>query len=312
MMVTDAFAGKSRMMSRRFVVALGLMMIVQAGGVYRANASAGDAPDVRRDHDLIMFLQKHFRIPDAGEITLGPPAPAPIAGLWSRKISIVSAQGQTATATVFEDSTGKNVIIGTLLETTTDPWGRVSLKGIHLDDRPVAGPADAPVTVVEFGDFECPFCAHALNIVETLVNSTYKGRVRFIFKNFPLQGHLWAMQAATAAECARLQNPDAFWQFARDIYHDQTSIDPKNIGDHIDQYATSLQLDKKALSACMISLAATQRIQQDMQDGAVLMVQSTPTFYVNGIPVVGFPDEKSLKMVIDSELRASQTAAAKP
>ncbi len=204
------------------------------------------------------------------------------------------------------------MIIGTLLETSKDPWERVSLNGIHLDDRPAAGPADAPVTVVEFGDFECPYCARALNIVETLVNSTYKGRVRVIFKNFPLSGHLWAMEAATAAECARLQNPDAFWQMARDLYRDQASIDPRNIREHIDQYASSLQLDKKALSACMISMAATQRIQQDMQDGATLKVESTPTFYVNGIPVVGFPDEKALRFVIDSELRASQTAAAKP
>jgi len=136
--------------------------------------------------------------------------------------------------------------------------------------------------------------------------------VRLIFKNFPLAGHQWAMEAATAAECARLQNPDAFWQFARYLYRDQSSIDPKNVRDYITQYAGTLELDKKALSACMISMVATQRIHEDMQDGATLKVQSTPTFYVNGIPVVGFPDEKSLKFVIDSELAKSRTAAAQP
>jgi len=300
------------MSGRRIVAGLAMVLIVQAAGIGRASASAGSAPDVSQDPAMIRFLQKHFRIPNASQITLSPPSPAPIEGLWSRKITIVGDSGQSASATLFEDSSGKDVIIGTLLETSKDPWERVGLNAIHLDDRPAAGPADAPVTVVEFGDFECPYCARALNIVETLVNSTYKGRLRVIFKNFPLSGHLWAMEAATAAECARLQNPDAFWQIARDLYRDQASINPRNIREHIDGYAGSLQLDKKALSACMISVAATQRVQQDMQDGATLKVESTPTFYVNGIPVVGFPDEKSLRFVIDSELRGSQTAAAKP
>jgi len=311
MMLTPGCSNQVKIIGRRIVAALAMVLIVQAGGICRANASSGSAPDPSQDPAMIKFLQRHFRIPNANQITLSPPAPAPIEGLWSRKITLVGDSGQTASATLFEDSSGKNVIIGTLLETSKDPWERVDLKGIHLDDRPAAGPADAPVTVVEFGDFECPYCARALNIVETLVNSTYKGRVRLLFKNFPLSGHLWAMEAATAAECARLQNPDAFWQMARDLYRDQASIDPRNIRGHIDQYAGILQLDKKALSACMMSLAATQRVQQDMQDGQALKVESTPTFYVNGIPVIGFPDEKSLRFVIDSELRASQTAAAK-
>ncbi len=312
MMLTKGLLKPARAIGLRIVVAVGLALIVQAAAVRGAVASSGAAPDSSRDSVLIGFLQRHFRLPNASQITLGPPAPAPIAGLWSRKITLTGDNGQTASATLFEDSDGKDVILGQLIETTKDPWERVDLKGIHLDDRPVAGPADAPVTVIEFGDFECPYCARALNIVETLVNSTYKGRVRLIFKNFPLAGHLWAMEAATAAECARLQNPDAFWQFARNLYRDQSTIDPKNIREHIDQYAGSLQLDKKALSACMISMAATQRVNEDMQDGATLKVTSTPTFYVNGISVVGFPDEKSLRFVIDSELAKSSTAAAQP
>jgi protein-disulfide isomerase len=199
-----------------------------------------------------------------------------------------------------------------LLETNKAPWGRIDLKQIHLDDRTSVGRADAPVTVIEFGDFECPFCARALNMVETLVNTTYKGRLRLIFKNFPLVGHIWAAEAATAAECARLQNPDAFWTFARDLYRDQAAIDPKNLRDHIDQYAAGAQLDSKALSACMMGRAASDRVAQDQADGTALGVKSTPTFYVNGIPVVGFPDPKSLSFVIDSELNLKQTAANKP
>jgi protein-disulfide isomerase len=293
----------------RLLAALVLMLGVQAGA---ARTAAAAPPLSAQDAQLIGYLQKHFRIPASDAIALSPAKPAPIAGLLSRTMILSGPGGQTASAELFMDPSGRHVIVGTLLQTDQDPWGRTDLKGIHLEDRPSVGPANAPVTVSEFGDFECPFCARALNIVETLVNTTYKGRVRLIFKNFPLAGHLWANTAATASECARLQNPDAFWAFARGFYHDQAAIDPKNIRQHIDQYASALQLDNKVLSACMLSRAPSDRIAQDMADGAALKVASTPTFYVNGIPVVGFPDEKSLSFVIDSELRNPQTAAAKP
>ena len=75
-----------------------------------------------------------------------------------------------------------------------NPWERADLKAVHLDDRATLGPADAPVTIIEFGDFECPYCAHAFNEIETVVNTTYKGRVHLIWKNFPLNVHPWAEQ----------------------------------------------------------------------------------------------------------------------
>src|SRR6185437_1577541 len=115
-----------------------------------------------------------------------------------------------------------------------DPWEHVDLKKLHLDDRATLGPASAPVTIIEFADFECPFCARAFSEVETLVNTTYKGKVRLIWKNYPLNVHPWAEQAAIAAECARQQNPEAFWAFARSFYHDQSDITPQNLREHID------------------------------------------------------------------------------
>src|SRR6185437_17152419 len=124
----------------------------------------------------------------------------------------------------------------------------------------------APVTIIEFADFECPFCARAFSEVETLVNTTYKGKVRLIWKNYPLNVHPWAEQAAIAAECARQQNPEAFWAFARSFYHDQSDITPQNLREHIDSYANSSGLDGKALNACVLGNAAESRVNQDKQD----------------------------------------------
>ena len=99
------------------------------------------------------------------------------------------------------------------------------------------------MTIVEFADFECPFCAHAFSVIETLVNTTYKGKVKVIFKAYPLNVHPWAMKAAEAAECARMQNPAAFWDFARYFYTNQGSINAKNIQDNVDKLAKSQKLD---------------------------------------------------------------------
>ena len=158
---------------------------------------------------------------------------------------------------------------------------------------------------------KCPFCAHAFSVLETMANTTYKGKMKVIFKNYPLNVHPWAIKAAEAAECARLQNPDAFWQFARYFYTNQGAITPQNVQEHIDKLARSQRLDQPSLKACMDSPQTTDRIKQDQMDGATVKVNSTPTFFINGIPVVGLPDNKVVDFVISSELAEKNGSAAR-
>lgn len=188
------------------------------------------------------------------------------------------------------------------------PWEQVDLKTMHLDDRPTRGPAGAPVEIIEFADFECPFCARAFSEVETLVNTTYKGRVHLIWKNFPLNVHPWAEQAAIAAECARQQNPEAFWTMAGDFYRDQAGIEAQNLREHIDGYASALGLDSKALNACILGNSADARVAQDKKDAQAIPVNSTPTFIINGIPVVGLPSGNVFDFVITSQLQEHHAA----
>jgi protein-disulfide isomerase len=128
--------------------------------------------------------------------------------------------------------------------------------------------------------------------------------VKVIFKAYPLNVHPWAIKAAEAAECARMQNPDAFWDFARYFYTNQGSIDVKNLPDHVDKLAKSQKLDGPSLKACMDNPQTEARIKQDQLDGNSIHVSSTPTFFVNGIPIVGLPDEKIIDFVINAELAA--------
>jgi protein-disulfide isomerase len=255
------------------------------------------------DQQLIAYLQKHYRLPSTRNITLGPPIKTPFSKLLSRTVTVSDEHGNSFKAgSVFVQPGVNDVIVGEVLDLGSDPWGRISLNSMHLADRPTLGPANAPITIVEFADFECPHCAHAMGIVETVVESKYTGKVRLVFKNFPLQGHQWAHAAAVAAQCVYLQNPATFWDFAREIYRDQAFITPDNLGQHIEDFAHRNQLDPEALHACEMGQAADQRVAQDIQDGEKARVTSTPTLFINGIPVLGAEPEV-LDSVINSELK---------
>lgn len=276
-----------------------------------AAATAAVPSDAVRDQAVKVFLQKKFRIPSVEEIKLGPLERTGIKDLYGRTVTVTNEKGQTASVVMFTNPDETKAIIGQFMDLNSDPWGRTDLRMIHLEDRPTLGPADAPITIVEFADFECPFCAHAFGEIETLANTTYKGKIKIIFKNYPLNVHPWAKTAAIGAECARLQNPEAFWDFARYYYANQGSITPKNVQQKIDAEAAKLSLDDTVLKACMAGNQAAQRIAQDQADANAVKVSSTPTFFINGIPVVGLPEGKVFNFVIDSELAdATQKAAS--
>jgi len=281
----------------------------QDGSAAYPAAGAPVATDPARDAAFKTYLQKHFRIPSAELLKLGPAFKTPIDGLLARQLVLSNDQGRSVGATVFFDQDETKAVIGQFIDLRTDPWGRINMGAVSLDDRATQGPPDAPVTIVEFADFECPFCAHAFSMVETIVNTTYKGRVRVIFKNYPLNGHPWAVKAAEATECARLQNPAAFWDFARYFYTNQGSINAKNLNEQVNKLASAQKLDQPSLKACMDSPQTEARVMQDHNDGNSIHVSSTPTFFVNGIPVVG-PDEKTLEFVINSELAEKSPSAS--
>ncbi len=292
------------------------IVLIGAVGAAFAQGAAGSSPagavatDPARDAALKSYLQKHFKIPSAEMIKLGPAFKTPLDGLLARQLLVSNAQGQTVSTTLFFDKNESKAIIGQYVDVSTEPWGRVNMGAVSLDDRPMQGPADAPVTIVEFADFECPFCAHAFSVMETMVNTTYKGKVKIIFKNYPLNVHPWAIKAAEAAECARLQNPAAFWEFARYFYTNQGSINPANLQEYVDKIAKAQKLDTPSLKACMDSPQTEARVKQDQLDGNSIQVTSTPTFFVNGIPVVGLPDGKVLDFVINSELAGKSPSAS--
>jgi protein-disulfide isomerase len=277
---------------------------------FSRQACAESAPTVSAEQDaqLKAYLQKRFHIADMKQIRLSAPVPSPFPDLWTRTVTVTPEQGPPVRAEMFMNASEDKVIIGQYLDLHSDPWGRIAMDKFDLKDRAVQGPEDAPVTIIEFADFECPYCARAFGEIETMVNNQYKGKVKLYFKNFPLAMHPWAMQAAIAAECIRRQNPSDFWDFAQVLYTSQAQIDPNNLRDRIEAYAKANKLDMSILNACMLGKSAERQVAQDQKDGVAAHVMSTPTFFVNGIPVVGLPEQKVFDFVINSELKNKQQA----
>ncbi|MFQ5745172.1 MAG: DsbA family protein [Acidobacteriota bacterium] len=163
---------------------------------------------------------------------------------------------------------------------------------------PTYGPADAPITIVEFSDFECPFCK-GFNTTLERVKSTYDKRVRIVFRQFPLeQVHPHATRAAEAALCAAEQ--DRFWQMHDLLFAEQDRLELENLKEK----AGRLELDQASFDACLDSGKYAEHVQEDLQAGNAAGVSGTPAIFVNGRPLPGgaVPYEKVAE-VIDDELQ---------
>jgi protein-disulfide isomerase len=165
------------------------------------------------------------------------------------------------------------------------------------EDDPILGPEDAPITIVEFADFQCPFCQrHALEVYPQLVEA-YGDQLRFIYKDFPLTSiHPEAMPSALASHCAQEQGK--FWEYHDLLFSGRLELS----NDAYFAYAEELGLDTAEFQTCYEEARYTETIQADYNFGSQLGVGSTPTFFINGIAVVGAQPYSVFAQVIDYEL----------
>jgi protein-disulfide isomerase len=169
---------------------------------------------------------------------------------------------------------------------------------VVLGDAPVRGSADAPVTVVMFSDFECPYCRDGyLNLRE--LERRYEGRVRIAYKAFPLDFHSGALPAAIAARSA--QAAGKFWEF-----HDRMYSSRQVDLDRIFDYAKDVGIDPKTLAKDLDSLDFGPEVRRDMRQARRLGVTSTPTFFINGRAISGAQPVDEMSVIVDQELELAQ------
>ena len=174
---------------------------------------------------------------------------------------------------------------------------RVHRYDVPVDDDPVLGSADAPITIIEFSDYECPYCKRFHNEVLPRLIKEYGDKIRFVYRDFPLSSmHSNSESAAEAANCAGEQN--AYWQFSDKLFGGEFPLG-KNA---YLKYAEQLNLDMTTFGECLSSKRQHAEVMADLSYATQLGIRSTPTFFLNGIPIVGAQPYEVFKQVIDKEL----------
>jgi protein-disulfide isomerase len=203
----------------------------------------------------------------------------------------------------------KTLLRMTRLDLTTDPYAE-TMKKIDVSGRPTRGNKDAKVTVVNYDDFECPFCARMHSTLFPGLFKEYGDRVLFIYKDYPLEEiHPWAVHAAVNANCLSAQNNDAYWDYADYLHGNQHAISDQKGQDgrnaELDKLATlqaqKHNLDVTKLQAC-VKAQDEKAVRASMKEGDALGVDATPTVFVNGQKLDGAVPADDVRIALDQAL----------
>ena len=169
---------------------------------------------------------------------------------------------------------------------------------VSVDDDPMLGNKDAKVTIVQFAEFQCPYCGKARDSVDQVMKN-YEGKVRMVFRDFPLSFHPRAIPAAIAANCAEKQGK--YWEVHNDMMSNQRALEESDLTG----YATKAGLNLDKWNACRQDPAIAAEVQADVAAGSALGVTGTPAFFINGIMLSGAQPYEQFKTIVDRELAGS-------
>jgi protein-disulfide isomerase len=275
-----------------------------ATAVPAAPAAAAPSPAQK---NIEAYLRHLYAFGSDVLVAVGPPKETPVEGLLEITID-VTMNGNKETAKFYVSKDGTFLFRGDLSDMTKDPLAE-SRAQIQMQDAPSLGDPKAMVTLVEYSDFECPVCRNLHDVLRGMLPN-YPGKVRVVFKDFPIeQLHPWARTAAIAGRCAYQQDAKAFWKMYDLIYDNQEIISTANAWTKMMDYAGQSGLDAEAFKSCMASPEAGAAVDASRANGQLLDVNSTPTVFVNGRRIVG-ADPHLLEQYINYEL--AQQKAGKP
>lgn len=257
---------------------------------------------------LEAWVRHLFVWPAQIQIEVADPKPGPMPGFY--EVSVRGSQGNASQEeTFYVSSDGQKIIRGNFFDLAQNPF-KTDLDKIKTDYQPNFGTAGAPVVLVEFSDFECPYCREEAKILRENLAATYPKEVHFYYADYPLESlHPWAKDAAIAGRCIFHQNAGAFWDYHDWIFAGQDQISPDNLKDKILEFAKGKAgIDAPQLSKCMETRVTESEVERTKAEGRSLEVNSTPTLFVNGRRMVGSVPWADLKRVIDYEIEYQKTA----
>jgi protein-disulfide isomerase len=300
-------------MSRIQIVA-GLLAFCLTAGCKAQTSPSGSAAQSSPDAALMnrrieVMVRSQFNVPMDYTVSIGARSPSKIDGYDSLPVTL--SRGEKTTKVDFLLSTdGKTLARLETFDLAKDPVFSIDVSG-----RPIRGNPAAKVTVINFDDLECPYCArlHASLFPDTMAR--YKDKVRFIYKDNPLPAemHPWAMHAAVDANCLASQSGDVYWSFVDYLHGHGSEVTgpdrnlPKSFAalDRIArQEATVGKLDTAKLDACLAKQDESE-VHTSLKEAESLRIESAPAVFIDGERVDGAQPEEQLWMVIDRALRAA-------
>jgi protein-disulfide isomerase len=296
-------------MLRRFLVilirrSLFLLLLICLGCVAQSAP-----PDVA--HKVERQVRSFYNIPADVKITVGAITPSTdMPGYNGVAVTIEGGDGKQKDYKFLLSKDRGTMLRVTKFDLNKDPYQELMSK-IDVTGRPSRGVKSAKVTVVNFDDFECPYCASMHRTLFPEILKEYGDRVTFIYKDYPLaEIHPWAIHAAVDANCLAAQNTDAYWDFADSIHANKRDVDnEKTPGARFEAIDKMAMLQGQKHNADVVKLQACLKAQNDdavkasMKEADGIGVNATPTLFINGLKIDGAVSVSELRAALDSALR---------
>jgi protein-disulfide isomerase len=223
--------------------------------------------------------------------------PSQAEGLAEVTVQISGPQGQ-GEQKFYVTEDGKHAVVGDVIPFGAHPFEQTRELLNKKVTGPSRGPASALVTVVEFSDLQCPHCKEAAPTIEKLLSENTN--VHFVYQNFPLPMHNWAMKAAEYADCVGRSSNEAFWKYISSVYAAQSDITAENADQKLTELADSSGVNGKEVAACAAKPETQSRVEASINLGKSVDVNATPTLFINGRPVgVNGNNYDVLKQIVD-------------
>ena len=270
-----------------------------------ASAKASVATNLPSEETVNAFLHQWFGYDSSLSWKIASIKPSEIEGLSEVNVVLSGAQGQQPLK-LYVTPDGKHAVNGEIMPFGAHPFVAAQKELERGVNGPSRGPADAPVTVVDFSDLQCPHCKDAHPTLEKLMAEDKN--VRVVFQSFPLPMHDWAAKAAAYADCVNRSSNDAFWKFIQSVYSAQTDITAANADEKLTGLADSAGAKGADIAACAAKPETTSRVEKSVALGKALDVNSTPTLFINGRKLPAVPYEVMQKLV---DFAAKESTQAK-
>jgi protein-disulfide isomerase len=259
-------------------------------------------------------VRAHYALPSDVKVVVGALRPSEFANYDALTVTISSSnKKQDFEFLLSRDH--KALVRFTKFDLTSDPYAEI-IKKIDVRGRPTRGNVNAKVTVVNYDDFECPFCSQMHAALFPGLFKEYGDRVVFIYKDYPLEEiHPWAVHAAVDANCLAAQNGDAYWDYADYLHANQSAINGEKGRDaqnaELDKLATSQgqkhNLDAARLQVCL-KAQDDKAVRASMHEGDTVGVDATPTMFINGQKLDGAVPADQVRFTLDQALKDAGVA----